>query len=226
MQLTIRADPAVAEPNAETLVVPAVQVPLDVAVSDTFPATGKRVEETAATGRVRFSNLDFLRTNTVPAGSIVSTNAGVRFRTDATVTVPRADLVGLTVFPGRITVGVTAVEPGLAANVEPNTIVIVPRGEDPQALKVVNPDAITGGTHKEFTLIAQADVDAAMQAAQDLARRGVPVPAGRPIDRAAGCHPRSRDGDHRRVDADGRPGNPGGPGARLFRPRPQPRPAR
>lgn len=163
VKLTVTADPTATEPNADTLVVPAVQVALDVTVNDTFPATGKRVEETKATGRVGFSNLDFLRTNTVPAGSIVSTNAGVRFRTGATVTVPRADLVGLTVFPGKITVGVTAVDPGLAANVEPNTIVIVPKGEDPQALKVVNPDATTGGTHDEFPKIVQADIDAALK---------------------------------------------------------------
>jgi hypothetical protein len=161
VELTVTADPAATEPNPETLVVPAVRVPLDVTVHDTFPATGKRIEETKATGHVRFANLDFLRTNSVPAGSIVSTNGGIRFRTTATVTVPRADLVGLTVFPGRITVGVTAVDPGVAGNVEPNTIVIVPKGEDPQALKVVNPDAATGGTHDEFPKILQADVAAA-----------------------------------------------------------------
>ena len=161
--LTVTADPAVTAPNAESLVVPAVKVPLDVMVTDTFPATGKRVEETRASGQVRFSNLDFLRTNTVPGGSIVSTNAGVRFRTNSTITVPRADLVGLTVFPGRATVGVTAVQPGIAANVEPNTIVIVPKGEDPQALKVVNPDATTGGTHDEFPKVVQADVTAALK---------------------------------------------------------------
>jgi Baseplate J-like protein len=163
VEITVTADTAATEPNPTALVVPAVRVPLDVSVSDTFATTGKKVDETAATGRVRFSNLDFLRTNTVAGGSIVSTNAGVRFRVNSTVTVPRADLVGLTVFPGNITVGVTAVEPGLAGNVEPNTIVIVPRGEDPQALKVVNPDALTGGTHVETPMIEQADIDAALK---------------------------------------------------------------
>jgi hypothetical protein len=72
--------------------------------------------------------------------------------------------VGLTVFPGRVNVNVTAVEPGTSGNVEPNTIVVVPRGEDPQALKVVNPDAITGGTHEEFPQVVQEDVDAAVEA--------------------------------------------------------------
>jgi baseplate J-like protein len=163
LTLDVKADPAATEPDPAALVIPAVTAQVPVTVTDTFPATGKRVEETRASGQVRFSNLDFLRTNTVPGGSIVSTNAGVRFRTNSTITVPKADLVGLTVFPGRATVGVTAVDPGTAANVEPNTIVIVPRGEDPQALKVVNPDATSGGTHDEFPKVAQADVDAALK---------------------------------------------------------------
>ena len=162
VDITVTADPSASQPDSVARVVPADVVSLEVTVHDTFAVTGKRVEETEAAGTVRFSNLDFLRSNTVAGGSIVSTNAGVRFRTVATVTVPRADLVGLTVFPGRINVNVTAVEPGLAGNVEPNTIVIVPKGEDPQALKVVNPDGTAGGTHDEFPQVAQEDVDGAM----------------------------------------------------------------
>lgn len=163
VDITVTADPTAAQPDAAGRVVPAEIISLEVTANDTFPTTGKRIEEAKATGTVRFSNLDFLRSNTVAGGSIVSTNAGVRFRTVATVTVPRADLVGLTVFPGRINVNVTAVEPGLAANVEPNTIVIVPKGEDPQALKVVNPDATSDGTHDEFPQVAQEDIDAAVE---------------------------------------------------------------
>jgi hypothetical protein len=162
-QITVVADPGATEPDPAALVVPATVVPIEVTTSDTFVASGKRVEESQAAGTVRFSNLDFLRTNTIAGGSIVSTNAGVRFRTNATITVPRADLVGLTVFPGRRNVGVTALEPGVAGNVEPNTIVVVPKGEDPQALKVVNPDAASGGTHEEFPKVVQADVDDAME---------------------------------------------------------------
>jgi hypothetical protein len=166
LDIVVTADPSATEPDATRRVVPAQLVPVDVSVSEFFPATGKRVEEEPANGVVRFANLDFLRSNTIPAGSIVSTNAGVRFRTAKEVTVPRADLVGLTVFPGRINVNVTAVEPGTAGNVEPNTIVIVPQGEDPQALKVVNPDPTSGGTHEEFPLVAQEDVDGALEQLQ------------------------------------------------------------
>ena len=84
---------------------PAEQVPVPVSVNDTFNATGKRVEVTNATGTVRFQNLDPTGTNRIAAGSVVRTNTGIRFRTDGTVTVPRAELVTIgtqiTLTPGR-----------------------------------------------------------------------------------------------------------------------------
>ncbi|MGP1673774.1 MAG: baseplate J/gp47 family protein, partial [Candidatus Limnocylindrales bacterium] len=129
-----------------------------------FPATGERVEETEATGTVRFRNKDFTRSNSIPRGSIVSTAAGVRFRTDRAITVPRAELVGLQIFPASATVDVTAVDAGPEGNVEPNTILTIPRGEDPLTLDVTNPDATTGGAREEFPRITQEDVDAAVAA--------------------------------------------------------------
>ncbi len=78
----------------------------------------------------------------------------------------RADIVGLTVFPKSATVKVTAVEKGPSGNVEPNTITVIPRGEDPIALDVLNPDATTGGTRQEFPKVTQKDVDAALAALQ------------------------------------------------------------
>lgn len=163
VEITVTADPTVTAPDPAALLIPAQPVVFEVSARETFPATGKRIEESSASGRVRFENLDFLRSNVVPSGSIVSTNAGARFRTTAAVTVPKADIVGLTIFPGRIEVNVTAVEPGTAGNVEPNTIVIVPRGEDPKALKVVNKAPTEGGTLDEFPVVAEEDVDAALE---------------------------------------------------------------
>ena len=162
IELTVTADPAATGPDIEGRVVPAERVTVDVSAGDTFPATGKRVVETKATGTVRFENLDFLNKNTIPAGSIVGTNGGVRFKTIGQVTVPKADIVGFQVFPGRIAVNVTAAKAGTEGNVDPNTIVLVPGGEDPVALKVTNPAATSGGTHEEFPQVSQEDVDAAM----------------------------------------------------------------
>ena len=162
IDLTVVADPAATSVDEGALVVPATSVSADVSANGTFQATGKRVEETKANGIVRFENLDFLNSNTVPAGSIVGTNAGVRFRTNGTVTVPKADIQGLSLFPGRISVKITAIKAGEDGNVDPNTIVVVPGGDDPIALKVTNPTATTGGTHQEFPRITQQDLDAAM----------------------------------------------------------------
>ena len=115
---TIVADTTATQPDPARGVVPAEEISIPVAVNDTFSATGKRVELTKATGTVRFENLDPTSTNRIAAGSIVRTASGVRFRTNATITVPRAELVGLTIFPARASVKVTAVDGGPDGNVE------------------------------------------------------------------------------------------------------------
>jgi hypothetical protein len=162
--LRIVADPAASEADPEARTVPAVTKDIPVEATQTFQVTGKRVEETAASGTVRFRNKDFTSSNTIPRGSTVSTQNGVRFRTQRSVTVPAAELVGLQVFPASASVKVTAVDPGPEGNVQPNTILVIPRGEDPLTLDVTNPDATTGGKRDEFPRVVQADINAATKA--------------------------------------------------------------
>ncbi len=133
-----------------------------MSVDDTFSATGKRVALTNATGTARFENRDPTSVNRVASGSIIRTAAGIRFRTNVALTVPKAELVGLTIFPARASVGITAVDGGPEANVDADTIVIVPNGESSLFLKVTNPDATTGGSRQEFTQVTRKDVDAAL----------------------------------------------------------------
>src|SRR4051794_16435759 len=162
VHLTVVADPNAATPGGDPPVVPAEQISIPVSVNDSFAATGKRVELTKATGTVRFENRDPTSTNRVPSGSIVSTPGGVRFRTLVTITVPRAELVGLTIFPARASVKVTAVEGGPDGNVDAGAITVVPRGESSLFLKVTNPEPTTGGRSETFTRVTQEDVDGAM----------------------------------------------------------------
>ncbi len=166
VHLTVVADPNAAAPGGTPPVVPATRISIPVSVNDTFAATGKRVELTKATGSVRFENRDPTSTNRIVSGSIVSTASGIRFRTLVTITVPRAELVGLTIFPARASVNVTAVDGGPDGNVDPGTIVIVPRGESSLFLKVTNPEATTGGRSDVFTRVTQEDVTAAMTSLQ------------------------------------------------------------
>jgi hypothetical protein len=164
IELRITASPSASEPDQAAKSVPAVTHDLQVEASQTFEVTGKRVEETKATGTVRFRNKDFTSSNTIPRGSVVSTQSGIRFRTDRAITVPRAELVGLQIFPSSASVKVTAVNAGPDGNVEPNTILVIPRGEDPLTLDVTNPNATKGGKRDEFPRVAQADIDKAMTA--------------------------------------------------------------
>lgn len=166
IQLTVVADPTTTEPDPTGPSVPAQTLSVDVTASDTFPATGKRVKATAATGTVTFKNFDPTSSNTVPAGSIVSTSGGVRFRTVESVTIGEATadlLPPYKLIPKEASVGVTAVKPGPDGNVGPNKIRKTPSGEG-AFLLVTNPDATTGGTREEFPKITQKDVDAALAA--------------------------------------------------------------
>lgn len=164
IQLTVVADPSTTEPDASARTVPAETLSVDVTTSDTFQATGKRVEETAATGKVQFQNVDFTSSNRIPAGSIVSASGSIRFRTNESVTVGAATLTtDLKVIPKTASVGVTAVAPGPEGNVERDTIRTIPNGEGP-FLRVTNPEATTGGTLETFPKVKQGDVDAALAA--------------------------------------------------------------
>jgi len=160
---TVRADPTVASVDVDASVVPATRVEVPVQVSDRFDATGKKVTQTKATGAVTFLSKDPTRANTIPAGSVVRTAAGVAFSTRASVTVPKARIEGLTILPGTAQVQVTAVKGGPEANVAPNTISIVPAGEDPVLLEVRNRAVTTGGTRESTPLVTQKDVDAALK---------------------------------------------------------------
>jgi hypothetical protein len=158
----VAADTEATAPDVEAGIVPATVITIPVESTSTFPATGQRVEEEPATGSVRFENRDFTSSNTIAKGAVVSTEAGVDFRTDKAVTVPRAELVGLTVVPSFANVAVTAVDAGPEGNVAQNTIQAEPRGEGPFLL-VTNPEPTSGGTRTEFPRVTQEDVDAATE---------------------------------------------------------------
>ena len=162
IHLTVVADPTVTQPDAAAGVVPAKEITVPVTVNDTFSATGKRVVLTNATGVARFENRDPTSVNRIASGSVIRTASGVRFRTNVALTVPRAELVGLTIFPARASVRITAVDGGPEGNVESGTIVIGPSGENSLFLKVTNPEPTTGGTREEFTQVTQKDVNDAL----------------------------------------------------------------
>jgi hypothetical protein len=81
---------------------------------------------------------------------------------------------------------VTAVKPGTEGNVPANAIRVVPQGENPQLLKVNNPNPTGGGVHTETPQVKKAEVDKAVAELQkalqasfdDAITAGAGAPAG------------------------------------------------
>ncbi len=160
LRLTVTADPSVAAPDATTGVIPAERVTFPLSASGTFPATGKKVTETKATGAVRWQNCDPTRSYRIPAGTVVRTPGGIGFAIDETVFLPVAILSGN---PPTITcqvrdVPVTATKPGEAGNVDAGAITVVPAAYNSVVIRVVNPAPTAGGSRSETPLVSQKDV--------------------------------------------------------------------
>jgi hypothetical protein len=155
----VRADPAVGAPDPSAGVVPAQRIAIPVGVTGTFPASGRRIEETKAGGTVRFTSENTFVPVTIPAGTRVSTASGIAFSTREAVTVERASFI---TGPTSASVGVDAQVTGPGGNVGAGTITELSDDIRQFLISVTNPEATSGGTRTEFPRVEQADVDAAL----------------------------------------------------------------
>jgi hypothetical protein len=159
LSLSVKVDPNVSAPNDGAATVPGSSKSFPVTASGSFDATGVNVVETAATGTVTFISENTLLAVPVPAGTQVTTAAGIAFATTAARTVPKA--VFATGTRGTVDAPVTAVKKGTAGNVPAKSIVKVPSDLAALLISVSNADPTTGGTHTETPMIVQADIDKA-----------------------------------------------------------------
>ncbi len=134
------------------------------------PASGSRIEGvTPAQGQVTLLN-ENNEPLVVPENTIVQSTNGLRYRTQAAVTVPPAKqgfLLGVKVssVSGQAQVQVTAETPGTQGNVGPGklTVLLGPLG---RRLKAINPSALTGGTDRRVPVVNEEDVARACLEAQ------------------------------------------------------------
>jgi hypothetical protein len=161
IQLTILADPDATAADPAALVIPAVRLEVPVEAAKTFTTTGVDVKETTARGAVTFTNYDTSSGVSIPSGSIVSTEGGTRFRTQANVALQPASIFPVFA-PTSDSVNVVAVKAGEGGNVPANTIRVVPPGQNPDLLKVNNPAETSGGSHTETPKVSKAEVDKAV----------------------------------------------------------------
>ncbi|MDA8237471.1 MAG: hypothetical protein M0T75_06255 [Chloroflexi bacterium] len=156
------ADPAATAVDAATAAIPATRLPLALSVTGTFPATGKRVVATPASGQVRWTNCDPTRAYTIPQGTLARTGAGIAFRTAEAVFLPVAIIAPPRITCQSRTVDVAAVKDGPAGNVAAGAITVVPGEYNDVVIKVTNPAATSGGSREEFPQVAEEDVVAAV----------------------------------------------------------------
>ncbi len=187
------ADPDVVTVDEATATIPADRVALPLAASGTFPATGTRVEEAAATGAVQWQNCDPSRSYTIPARTIVRTSSGVGFATTDGILVPVAIISGtppnLRVKCQVRGVDVVAVRPGPSGNVDAGTIRLVPGIYDPGLVLVTNPAATSGGIREEFPKVEAKDVTAAVAALTKQLDEQLAAAAAAPPGTAPGATP-------------------------------------
>ena len=166
IDLTITADPAATAVDEAAGVIPAQLVEVPVSVSGEFPATGKRIETTPASGGVRWRNCDNSSAYTIPRGTTVRTASGIAFTTDEQLFLPVAVISGsgasVTLRCQSSEVAITAVDEGPKGNVDAGTIRVIPARYNRNLLSVNNPDATTGGTETTFTRVSRRDVEAAV----------------------------------------------------------------
>jgi hypothetical protein len=160
----VTADPDVTAPDPAAAVVPATRLELPLTANGTFKASGKRVDQAAAVGSVRWTNCDPTRSYTIPRGTLVRTAAGVAFGIDEAVFLPVAILNPPQITCQNRTVTITASKAGPDSNVGAGTISVIPGQYNSVVISVRNPGPTTGGKRDEFPKVVQKDVTAALAA--------------------------------------------------------------
>ncbi len=157
--VTLTADPRLAARDLRRWAIPAHPVAVIVEGRAETSATGRQEQPTGyAQGQVVLVN-QTARPVEVPAGTIVraaSGNVAVRFVISPSVTVPAG-------FGATATASVRALEPGPVGNVGPNQINLV-EGPLAFALRVSNPEPLTGGRLETVPMVTAADRDRVREA--------------------------------------------------------------
>jgi hypothetical protein len=114
-------------------------------------ATGDGIDGTKATGTMTIGGNPGPGSVTVPAGTTVTSTSGLKFITQAEITVPASPL--------STTVGVVAADFGEEYNVTPSSGYTV---SGFATLSAANASAFTGGTKRTFKVLSKKDVDDAV----------------------------------------------------------------
>lgn len=170
-QVAVTAVPEEVSPDVAAKVVAGKWIEFVFEHRAKVPATGsQRIGVSKAEGVVAFIN-DTKSTIKVPKGTRLSTGNGVEFETLQEVTVPPVSFKYLMDQPVRLDAGVAevnvaAVRPGSQGNVSPGRITRFASGVKApvSALKVTNPEPVSGGEDRTAQVVTLSDLEAALKA--------------------------------------------------------------
>lgn len=130
-----------------------------------FDATGTKEVGTEATGTVHFENCETDSTQTIPAGTIITTSDGLSYVVDEAATPTGATGFATCATPGTsAAVRVTATDVGADHNVVAGTEFAVEGHNDPSStfyFKAVADSNFSGGDSKQVSIVSAADIERA-----------------------------------------------------------------
>jgi len=152
--------------DLESMTIPGESIFVEKELTRDGTATGKKNVGTPASGTVTFYNyFDSNNAVTIPVGTVV-TASGLNFTLDAVVTVPKATATVISLSPlniktdpGTVEAKITASSPGDSYNLAASKFVVATfTGEKKEKVYAQSTAKLTGGTTKEVTVIADADI--------------------------------------------------------------------
>jgi hypothetical protein len=162
LTVIVSADPNVAVADAAEGVIPAERLEVPLVASGEFPASGRDVRRTTASGVVVFESTNTFLPVAIPRGTTVSTSNGIEFQTTESATLERANFE---TGPSTVEVPIEAVNPGQRGNVPAHSIRQVP--DDLAAVLVAggvdNPEPTSGGRRIEQRSVTEDDYAAAVE---------------------------------------------------------------
>lgn len=149
-----------------TSTIPLVKKEVSLEEEMAFESTAtKEIGIKKATGVLTLINSNRKKV-TIPAGTLVSTRNGVKFKTKNKVVVPSSKLekfmdVVVGVDAGRAEVNIEALYKGIHGNISKGRIVNFVNKDYP--VKIINPEATYGGQNQLVKVVSQADLDNALR---------------------------------------------------------------
>jgi hypothetical protein len=159
-ELKITADAKQNEADLTNNQIPAKLIEINKAKEETFKATGKKEIRNKATGTVTLYNEFDSNPQPLPAGTKLTAENGLVFETTQSVEIPGFQRVDGEDLPGKITVGIKALEAGDKYNIDPTRFTIPSFQDTPKFINfyAISSKPTSNGETSDVTVVSEEDL--------------------------------------------------------------------